>query len=142
MLPRKPQPPARKSIHFLPLRFRPVVWVRKTLVAVSSSATSLLKPGGTLAIIDWFKKENLEPAEHKKFIQPIEKGMLVGLHTMEEDKAMVHANRLQIADSEILNKQCARTWDICLDLIKKKAFWTLPPGLALSLSSISGPSAP
>src|ERR1700730_9077462 len=44
-----------------------------------ASAARLLKPGGTLAIIDWFKKENLREAEHKKFIQPIEKGMLVQL---------------------------------------------------------------
>jgi hypothetical protein len=34
-----------------------------------ASAARLLKPGGTLAIIDWFKKENLKQAEHKKFIQ-------------------------------------------------------------------------
>jgi tocopherol O-methyltransferase len=74
-----------------------------------ASAARLLKPGGTLAIIDWFKKENLEQAEHKKFIQPIEKGVLVELQTMEEYKTILASNRLQIIQSEILNKNCAKT---------------------------------
>jgi hypothetical protein len=25
--------------------------------------------------------------------------------------------------SEVLNKNCAKTWDLCLDIIKKKKFW-------------------
>lgn len=90
-----------------------------------ASAAGLLKSGGTLAIVDWFKKENLTPAEREKFIEPIEKGMLVELHTMEEYKSIVHSNRMEIAHGEILNNQCSKTWDICLDIIKKKAFWTL-----------------
>jgi tocopherol O-methyltransferase len=90
-----------------------------------ASAARLLNPGGTLAIIDWFKKENLGPAQHKKFIQPIEKGMLVQLQTMEEYKTILASNRLQIIQSQILNKNCAKTWDLCLDIIKKKSFWAL-----------------
>jgi len=90
-----------------------------------ASAARLLNPGGTLAIIDWFKKGNLKPAEHKKFIQPIEKGMHVELQTMEQYKTVLAANRLQITQSEILNKNCAKTWDLCLDIIKKKSFWAL-----------------
>lgn len=45
-----------------------------------ASAAKLLKPGGCFAITDWFKKENLTPAETRKFIDPIEKGMLVEHH--------------------------------------------------------------
>ncbi len=90
-----------------------------------ASAARLLKPGGTLAIIDWFKRENLKQAEHKKFIQPIEKGMLVELQTMEEYKTILASNRLETMQSEILNKNCAKTWDLCLDIIKKKSFWAL-----------------
>ena len=90
-----------------------------------TSAAKLLKPGGTLAIIDWFKKPNLKQVEHKKFIQPIEKGMLVELQTMEEYQATLASNRLQIVQSQILNKNCAKTWDLCLDIIKRKSFWAL-----------------
>jgi len=97
----------------------------QNLEAFFASAAGLLKPGGTLAVIDWFKKENLKPAEYKKFIEPIEKGMLVELHTMQEYEAFMHSNRLQVSHNEILNEHCAKSWDISLDIIKKKSFWAL-----------------
>jgi len=84
-----------------------------------------LKPGGALGIIDWFKKENLHPAEHKKFIHPIEKGMLVELRTMGEYQVLMESNGLRVTQSEVLNKHCAKTWDLGLDIIKKKSFWAL-----------------
>jgi len=90
-----------------------------------ASATKLLQPGGTLALTDWFKKANLEPSEHKKFLQPIEKGMLVELHTMDEYQKMLATNGLKIVKAEDLSKQCAKTWELCLDIIKNKAFWAI-----------------
>jgi hypothetical protein len=48
-----------------------------------SSAAKLLKTSGLFAIIDWFKKENLTRAEARKFIDLIEKGMLVELQIMD-----------------------------------------------------------
>lgn len=97
----------------------------QNLEAFFASAAGLLKPGGTLAVIDWFKKENLKPAEYKKFIEPIEKGMLVELHTMQEYEAFMHLNHLQVSHGEILNEHCAKSWDISLDIIRKKSFWAL-----------------
>ena len=32
---------------------------------------------------------------------------------------------VDVVAREILNAQCARTWDISLDIIKKKEFWRL-----------------
>jgi tocopherol O-methyltransferase len=90
-----------------------------------ASAAKLLKPGGTLALIDWFKKDHLRPAQDKKFIEPIDKGMLVELQTMESYKATVESNQLQVVQSEVLNKYCAKTWDLSLDIIKKRSFWAL-----------------
>ncbi len=90
-----------------------------------ASAAKLLNLHGTLAIIDWFKKENLKQAAHKKFIQPIERGMLVELQTMDDYKTSMESNGVQVIRSEILNKHCAKTWDLCLDIIKKKSFWGL-----------------
>ncbi len=90
-----------------------------------ASAAALLTARGTLAILDWFKKENLNPSDSRKFIQPIEKGMLVELQTMGDYKTWMHSNRLQITASEVLNKNCAKTWDLCLDIIKQKSFWEL-----------------
>jgi tocopherol O-methyltransferase len=90
-----------------------------------AGAAQYLKPGGTLAITDWFKKERLTPRESKKFIQPIEKGMFVELSTMEDYAAGLKSNGLIVRRNEILNKNCAKTWDLCLDIVKSKALWKL-----------------
>jgi tocopherol O-methyltransferase len=90
-----------------------------------ASAARCLKPGGILAITDWFQKEKLTTAEKKKFIEPIEKSMMVELRTMAAYEEWMRVNRLNVAAREILNAQCARTWDISLDIIKKKEFWRL-----------------
>jgi tocopherol O-methyltransferase len=89
------------------------------------SATRLLKPGGAFAIIDWFKKENLTSAETKKFILPIEKGMLCELQIMDDYEQYLTSNGLQITHREVLNKNCAKTWDLGLDIIKNRSFWEL-----------------
>jgi cyclopropane fatty-acyl-phospholipid synthase-like methyltransferase len=90
-----------------------------------ASAARHLKPGGVFAITDWFKRENLTDAETRKFIQPIESGMMVELQIMDEYEHLLTSNGLRIVQREILNKYCAKTWDLCLDIIKDKAFWTL-----------------
>ena len=90
-----------------------------------ASAAKLLKPGGLFAITDWFKKENLTRAETKKFIDPIEKGMMVELQVMDDYEHFLTSNGLQVVHRDILNKNCAKTWDLCLDIISDKAFWAL-----------------
>jgi hypothetical protein len=51
--------------------------------------------------------------------------MLVELHTMEEYETLMSENGLEVVKTETLNKRCAKTWDVCLDIIKNKAFWAL-----------------
>ncbi len=90
-----------------------------------SSAARSLKPDGIIAMTDWFIKKDLEPRVHEEFIHPIEKSMLVELRTMKDYERWMGENSLQITKSEILNKNCAKTWDVCLDIIKNKTFWKL-----------------
>ena len=90
-----------------------------------ASAAKLLKPGGSFAVTDWFKKENLTRAETRKFIDPIEKGMFVELQTMDDYEQFFISNGLQIMSREVLNENCAKTWDLCLDIIKDKNLWAL-----------------
>jgi tocopherol O-methyltransferase len=90
-----------------------------------ASAAKLLRPGGRFAITDWFKKENLTPQQTRKFIDPIDTGMMVELHTMDDYAHLLSSNGLQISHREVLNKQCAKTWEIGLDIIKNKSFWAL-----------------
>src|SRR5882724_537293 len=90
-----------------------------------ASAAKLLKPNGTFALTDWFKKDQLTPAQTREFIDPIEKGMFVDLQTMDDYARFLTSNGLEISHREILNKNCAKTWDISLEIIKDKNFWTL-----------------
>ena len=90
-----------------------------------ASAARLMKPGGIFAITDWFKRENLTPVETMRFIDPIEKGMMVKLQIMDDYERCVTSNGLQILHREILNQNCSKTWDLCLDIISNKAFWEL-----------------
>jgi tocopherol O-methyltransferase len=93
-----------------------------------ASAARLLKPSGTLAIIDWFKKENLTPSQIRKFIDPIEKGMLAKLQTMDDYESLLAANNLKITHREVLNKNCAKTWDLCIDILRDKELWKIAVG--------------
>jgi tocopherol O-methyltransferase len=90
-----------------------------------ASVAKLLKPNGTFALTDWFKKENLTPAQTREFIAPIEAGMFVELQTMDDYAQFLTSNGLQITHREVLNKNCAKTWDISLEIIKDKNFWAL-----------------
>ena len=90
-----------------------------------ATTARLLKPGGRFAITDWFKRENLTRVDTAKSIDPIEKGMMVELRTMDDYEHYLASNGLQIMHREVLNKNCAKTWDLGLDIIKDKAFWSL-----------------
>jgi len=90
-----------------------------------ASAAKFLRPGGTFALTDWFKKGNLSPAEKRRFIEPIEKGMFVELYEMEDYADFLISSGLRIVHRQVLTPNCAKTWDLCLDIIKDKSFWAL-----------------
>jgi tocopherol O-methyltransferase len=93
-----------------------------------ASAAQCLEPGGTLAITDWFKKGRLTERDYEKFIQPIEKGMLVEMDTMEDYTELLGRNSFQVVHNEILNKNCSKSWDLGLDILKNKALWQIAAG--------------
>jgi len=66
-----------------------------------AAAAHLLKPNGTLAIIDWFKKDNLTRSEYQEIIQPIERGMLVVLRTMRDYETSKRSSRPKTVDANI-----------------------------------------
>ncbi len=89
------------------------------------SAAKLLRPGGILALTDWFKKPNLSSAETRKLIHPIEQGMFVRLEELGQYEEFLQSNGMEIVRREELTKHCARTWDVCLDIIADASFWAL-----------------
>jgi len=90
-----------------------------------ASAVKFLRPGGTFALTDWFKKEDLSPAENRQFIEPIEQGMFVELYEMGDYAHFLNSSGLRIVHRQMLTSNCAKTWDLCLDIIKDKSFWAL-----------------
>lgn len=90
-----------------------------------ASAVKLLKPDGILAIIDWFKKDNISVKDSERFIKPIEEGMLVELRTMDDYKNIFEGEGLTVTSFEDISKNCAKTWDVSLDIIKNKDLWNL-----------------
>ncbi|HEV2385659.1 MAG TPA: class I SAM-dependent methyltransferase [Candidatus Acidoferrales bacterium] len=97
----------------------------RDVAAFFASAAGLLKAGGTLALTDWFKKENLAARQYDKFLRPIERGMLVDLHTMGEYEAMAGSSGLAVIQSENLNRQCAKTWELTTEIIKDRRYWRI-----------------
>jgi len=90
-----------------------------------TSAAKLLKPGGCFALTDWFRKEDISPADKKKFIEPIEKGMMVELWGMNDYSDFLVSSGLQVVHRQDLTLNCAKSWDIGMDLIKGKSFWSI-----------------
>jgi tocopherol O-methyltransferase len=89
------------------------------------SAAKFLKPGGTFALTDWFRKENPTPAERKKYIDPIDKGMFVELRGMNDYQSFLTASGLRIVHRQDITANCTKSWDIGLDIIKDKSFWAM-----------------
>lgn len=108
-----------------------VIWATESIAHYHDApkffarAAQYLKPGGILAITDWFKRERLTATETKKFIEPIEKSMMVELRTMGEYEGWMRANDLNVTAREILNARVAKTWDVTLDIIREREFWEL-----------------
>ena len=89
------------------------------------SAVQFLKPGGLFALTDWFKRGGLSPAQTRKFIRPIEQGMFVELEAMDDYESYLVGSGLEIVHRQDLTRQCAKTWDIGLDMIRDRSFWSL-----------------
>jgi tocopherol O-methyltransferase len=90
-----------------------------------AQAAALLKPGGVLALLDWFKQPDLTAAQQRAYITPIERGMLVDLQTMTDYTHMIRAAGLDSIHRHDLSARCAKTWDVSISLIKQKALWQL-----------------
>jgi hypothetical protein len=51
--------------------------------------------------------------------------MLAKLQTMDDYELLLAANNLKIAHREVLNKNCAKTWDVCIDILRDKELWKI-----------------
>jgi tocopherol O-methyltransferase len=88
-------------------------------------AAELLKDHGTLAIVDWFKKDGLSASQYEKYIASIERGMLCELHPMSDYLSLLEANGLRIDKTENLSAHTAKTWDLASDIIRNGSLWKI-----------------
>lgn len=108
-----------------------VVWMVEVLSHLSNragffgKAAELLVQGGKICEAAWMKAERLSIEDERQFIQPIEEGMLVALPDMAEYQSYISGNNLRLLHYEDISARVARTWDICLGMMREKAVWQL-----------------
>jgi len=90
-----------------------------------ANAAQFLKPGGVFALTDWFKRTGLSPAETRRFIKPIEQGMFIELESMDDYESHLVGSGLEVVHRQDLTRQCEKTWDLGLNIIRDKYFWSL-----------------
>ena len=90
-----------------------------------ANAARFLKPGGVFALTDWFKRPGLSPTQERKFIEPINRGMFIELETLDAYESYLVASGLEIVHRQDLSRQCAKSWDLGLDMIRDKSLWAL-----------------
>ena len=85
-----------------------------------------IRPGGKIALIDWFQEDGLSEEKIRKYIEPIKIGMFVpNMTTMNDYKKFLEEAGFKIKLEKDISENVSRTWDICLDIIKKPELWKL-----------------
>jgi hypothetical protein len=51
--------------------------------------------------------------------------MFIDLETMDDYESHLVASGLQIVHRQDLTRQCAKSWDLALEMIRDKSFWAL-----------------
>jgi tocopherol O-methyltransferase len=88
------------------------------------SVVRLLDYGGKLVIADWFKSSVATAAQERKFLEPIERAMLVP--KLETPCAYVNYMSqagFNVIFFEDLSANVSKTWDLAIDLVRKPALW-------------------
>lgn len=109
------------------------VWISEALSHLPNkelffhNSFALLDQGGKLVIADWFKSEQLTPAEMRTDIKPIEDGMLLPPLCTQSDYVNFAKEAGFTVSSEPfdISKDVAKTWDISLSLVQSPSLWAL-----------------
>jgi len=115
-----------------------IVWISEALSHFPNkekffhNAGRVLKHGGRIAIVDWFKSEHLTASEESQYIKPIEEGMLLPpISSIYDYITMLHANGFHIVSVEDISSKVSKTWDLSLDIIQNPSLWKLAVTMGL-----------
>jgi tocopherol O-methyltransferase len=87
-------------------------------------AARVLKPGGVIALMDWFEADGLSAAQSRKFVAPIRHAMLVpSLTTRAEYLEFAARNGFTVAFTKDISDKVAKSWDLGLKIISKPKVW-------------------
>jgi len=100
-------------------------WAVESLSHVENRAGAIaevarvLKPGGRLAIADWFRGR--EADNHESLLRRVERGFLVPpLAPVEGYEGLLVRAGLMPARARIISSQVAPTWDVCLERVRAR----------------------
>ncbi|KAK1996429.1 methyltransferase domain-containing protein [Colletotrichum falcatum] len=107
------------------------VWISEALSHFPNKALffentyKVLKPGGKLALADWFKAENISETDFANDIKPIEDGMLLPPLCTQQGYVdlATGAGLSTVAGPKEISKDVSRTWDITWSLIQNPSLW-------------------
>ncbi|KAI9149156.1 putative tocopherol O-methyltransferase, chloroplastic [Paramyrothecium foliicola] len=107
------------------------VWISEALshfpnkALFFKNAHAVLRPGGKLALADWFKDENVDEKTFENDIKPIEDGMLLPpLCTQKGYVELAKDAGLQVfAEPKDISQQVRQTWDITWSLVQNPSLW-------------------
>lgn len=88
------------------------------------SVAGLLVPGGRVGIAAWLAAPELGPGRRRRYVAPIERGMLVRLPTRADYEEHLAAAGLEPVAFEDVSERVARTWDLCLEIIADPRLWS------------------
>lgn len=84
----------------------------------------VLKPGGVIALTDWFQADGLSAAQRRKYIAPIQHAMLVpSITTMGKYLRFAKHHGFEVIHSENISGKVAKTWDLALEIVSRPKVW-------------------
>jgi len=88
------------------------------------SVAGLLVPGGRVGIAAWLAAPGLSHATRRRYVDPIERGMLVRLPTRAEYAEALAGAGLEPVVFEDVSERVQRTWDLCLEIVADPRLWS------------------
>ncbi|KAM7188320.1 S-adenosyl-L-methionine-dependent methyltransferase [Naviculisporaceae sp. PSN 640] len=107
------------------------VWISEALshfpnkALFFQNAYKVLKPGGKLALADWFKNEGLDQKQFDDDIKPIEDGMLLPPLCTQADYVNFakEAGLKLLGGPKDISNDVSKTWDISWSLVQNPSLW-------------------
>jgi cyclopropane fatty-acyl-phospholipid synthase-like methyltransferase len=84
----------------------------------------VLKPGGVIAVMDWFEAGGLSDAQSRKFIAPIRRAMLVpSMTTRVEYLRFAARHGFTVTFTGDISDKVSKSWDLGMEIVARPRVW-------------------